>query len=137
MQGLDVPEMGVLGYINEDPKSPEAHHIHAPAEPRQATTPPNGKRFTVVIDGLDPSLLKQIWSDLCQPTEDKPSADFRSIYPHMTTLKGKVFTFRDGDPQAIRDALERLIRKNVRGAGVEVRVERLANQSMERIPSMI
>ncbi len=25
LQGLDVPEMGVLGYINEDPKTPEGH----------------------------------------------------------------------------------------------------------------
>ncbi|MGH7225362.1 MAG: ammonium transporter, partial [Gemmataceae bacterium] len=137
LQGLDVPEMGVLGYINEDPKSPEAHSIHPPAEPRHAMIPPNGERFTVVIDGVDPSLLKQIWSDLCQPADEKPSADFRVVYPHMTTLKGKVFTFRDGDSQAIGEALERLIAKNIRGATVEARVERLSTRGAERIPSLV
>jgi len=137
LQGLDVPEMGVLGYINEDPKSPEAHIIHPSAEPRHAMLPPNGKRFTVVIDGVDPIILNQIWAALCQPNQEKPPADFRTVYPHMTTLKGKVFTFRDGDPVTICEALERLIRKNVRGTNVEVRVERPTNRNMDRIPSLV
>ena len=136
VQGLDVPEMGVLGYINEDPKTPEGHVIHPPAEPRHAATPPNGKRFTVVIEGLEAHLLKDIWSDLCQPGEQEPSEDFRAVYPYMTTLRGKTFTFRDGDPESMRDALARLIRKNIRGAAVGARVEHLANGSLERIPSL-
>jgi Amt family ammonium transporter len=137
IQGLDVPELGVLGYINEDPKTPEGHVIHPPAEPRHALVPPNGKRFTVVIEGLEPDLLKDIWSALCQPGEPGPSEDFRAVYPYMTTLRGKTFTFRDGDPETIRDALARLIRRNVRGATVGARIEHLANGSMERIPSLV
>ncbi len=136
LQGLDVPEMGVLGYINEDPTSPEAHVIHHPAEPRHATSPPNGKRFIVVIDGVEASILKQIWSDLCQPGKEAPPADFRAVYAHMTTFQGKSFTFRDGDPEAFRDTLERLIRKNVRGKTVSARVERLSNRTAERLPSL-
>ena len=30
LQGLDIPEMGVLGYINDDPKTPEGHLASAP-----------------------------------------------------------------------------------------------------------
>lgn len=137
VQGLDVPELGVLGYINEDPKTPEGHLIHPPMEPRHATTPPNGKRFTVVVEGLEPALLKQIWSDLCQPGDQASSDDFRLVYSSMTTFRGKTFTFRDGEPEAVRDALARLIRKNIRGVAVGARVEPLANGSVERIPSLV
>jgi Amt family ammonium transporter len=137
VQGLDVPELGVLGYINEDPKSPEGHFTHPPMEPRRATTPPNGKRFTVVIEGLETRILKEIWSDLCQPSEREPLPDFRVVYPHMTTLQGKIFTFRDGDPESIRDALARLLRKHIGGVAVGARIERLSERNSERIPSLV
>ena len=39
LQGLDVPEMGVAGYIEEDPKVPEGHVSRPPAEPRPAMAP--------------------------------------------------------------------------------------------------
>jgi Amt family ammonium transporter len=137
LQGLDVPEMGVLGYINEDPKTPEGHVIHPSAEPRQALVPPNGKRFTVVIDGVEPGLLKQIWSNVCQPGEKEPPADFRAVYPCFTTLKGRVFTFRDGDPEEISAALERLFQRNVRGSTVSARVEHIANGMPARLTSLV
>ncbi len=135
VQGLDVPELGVLGYINDDPKSPESHVLHPPREPRRASTPPGGKRFNVVVEGLEPRVLKEIWSDLCQPGEQQPPDDFRAVYPCMTTLEGRTFTFRDGDPEAMRDALARLIRKNVRGAAVGARVEQVSNGTAQRLPS--
>jgi Amt family ammonium transporter len=137
VQGLDVPELGVLGYINEDPTSPEGHLIHPPREPRRALTPPNGKRFTIVIEGLEPRILREIWSDLCQPGTQEPSADFLAVYPCVTTLEDKIFTCRQGDPETVRDALARLIRKNIRGAAVGARVERLSAHNSERIPSLV
>ncbi len=137
VQGLDIPEMGVLGYINEDPKNPEGHITHPSMEPRRALTPPNGKRFTVVIEGLEARILREIWSDLCQPGEQEPTADFRAVYPYITTLEGKTFTFRDGDPEASRDALARLLRKNIRGAAVGARVERLSEGNSNRIPQLV
>jgi Amt family ammonium transporter len=137
LQGLDVPELGVLGYINEDPKTPEGHLIHPSAEPRHAMKPPSGKRFTVVLDGVEVSLLKDLWSELCQPSEGKPLDDFRAVYPYMTTFKGKSFTFRDGDPDIISSALQRLIQKDVRGTTVSARVERASNGAADRIPSRV
>jgi hypothetical protein len=137
VQGLDIHEMGVLGYINEDPKSPEGHVAHPPMEPRRALTPPNGKRFTVVIEGVDARVLREIWSDLCLPSAEEPSQDFRAVYPFVTTLEGKTFRFRDGDPETMRDALARLLRKNIRGAAVGARVERLAEGNSNRISQLV
>jgi Amt family ammonium transporter len=136
VQGLDVPELGVLGYVSEDPKTPEGHVSHPPKEPHRASAPPNGQRFTVVVEGLEPRLLRELWSDLCQPGEQPPLEDFRAVYPYLTTLEGKTFTFRGGDPEAMRDALARLLRRNVRGVAVGARVDRLSEHNNQSIPSL-
>jgi Amt family ammonium transporter len=122
LQGLDVPEMGVLGYINEDPKVPEGHLTRPSAEPRHAEVPPNGRRFMVAIEGLEPETLKEIWSNLCQPGDQAPARDFLAVYPHMTTLSGMTFTFRDGDPESVRKALEKLLQKRANGVPVRSRL---------------
>ena len=102
LDGLDVHEMGVLGYINEDPKTPEGHLAHPSAEPRPATVPTNGqKHYTIVISGLDGKTLKAIWSELCLPGEKPPAGDFLHVYPHMTTVQGNRFRFRGGDPNEV------------------------------------
>ncbi len=126
LQGLDVHELGVLGYINEDPKVPEGHISQPPAEPRHASVPPNGKRFTVVVEGLNPDALKQAWSELCQPGSRVPSLDFLTIYPAMTTVVGNCFTFRGGDPQAVCAALQRLLQTHGNGAIVSARLQQPA-----------
>lgn len=132
LQGLDVPEMGVLGYIDEDPKTPEGHVTHPSAEPRQAASPPNGKRFTLVVKGMDGNVLKKAWSDLCQPGEKPPSADFRAVYLNMTTLEGNAFTFREGDTEAMCRALERLLQPHVRGGKISVSLR----GNSDRVPVM-
>jgi Amt family ammonium transporter len=137
LQGLDVPELGVLGYIDEDPKTPEGHLSHPSAEPRRAEAPPKGKRFTVVVEGIEPGLLREIWSDLCRPGEQGPPADFLAVYSHMTTLNGKVFTFRDGESETICAALVRLLRRNVCGTAVSARVEYLSNGAPPRFVSRV
>src|SRR5205807_68232 len=89
-QGLDVPQLGALGYITQDPKVPEGRMIlQLPSEPRPASVPPDGnKRFTVLVEGPDVDMLARIWSELCQTGEQPPPPEFRAVYPYMTTLQG-------------------------------------------------
>ena len=109
--GLDIPEMGVLGYINDDPKTPEGHLVSAGAEPRTALLPPDGKkRFTVVLDGLPADKIATVWSELCQP-KNKPTKEFLEVYPKMTSLTGNRFRFLDGDPDKVGASLAKLFGK--------------------------
>lgn len=100
LQGLDIPEMGVLGYINDDPTTPEGHLYSAGMDPKPARMPSGAgtKKFTVVVDGVTPEKIATIWSDLCQPTQ-KPSPDFLAVYPRMTVMQGNRFKFTDGNPE--------------------------------------
>ena len=91
LQGLDINEMGVLGYINEDPKVPEGHITHAAPEPRHAEVPRNGKQrhYTVVVEGLEPETLKAadlVESCVC-PATIRPPLEFLGIYPFMNTVR--------------------------------------------------
>jgi Amt family ammonium transporter len=136
LQGLDVHELGVLGYINEDPKTPEGHITHPAAEPRQAAVPPNDRKgFTIILEGLEPAALKKIWSDLCQPGEHPPAADFPALYSAMTTRQGNRFRFRSGHPVAVCAALERLFKSYTNGAAISARVQG-AEKSSERVPAL-
>ena len=124
LAGLDVPEMGVLGYIEEDPKMPEGHVLHAGAEPRSAVVPPNGKqKFTVVVEGIPQGALLKAWSDLCQPTDRPPSPEFLEVYPYMTTCKANRFTFRGGAPDKVESSLKKLL-TSLSGQQLTTRVER-------------
>lgn len=126
LQGLDVPELGTVGYLNQDTaKAPESSMtIQRAPEPRPAKLPPNGqKRFSILVEGVDLELLARVWSDLCQVGEQSPSDDFRAVYPYMTTVQGNRFRFRGGDPNGIRTSLERLLQKRTQGQAVRVRLE--------------
>ena len=123
-EGLDVHEMGVPGYINEDPKVPEGHVSHPAAEPRPALIPRNGlKHYTVVVGGLDTATLKSVWSGLCLPGEKPPSQDFLIVYPHMTTMQGNRFRFRGGDSLEVSASLRRLF-SAPNGREITVNVEK-------------
>ncbi len=125
LAGLDVHEMGVLGYISEDPKAPEGHVLHASAEPKTATVPRDGgERFTVVVEGVAADKLAHVWSDLCQPSGRPVTADFIAVYPHMTTFQGNRFRFRGGDPRQVRECLERLLHGALNNGSLKVYVER-------------
>jgi hypothetical protein len=125
LQGLDLPELGALAYISQDPKVPEARMIlHLPAEPRPASVPPNGhKRFSILVEGVEINQLTRVWSDLCQVGEHPPQSEFKAVYPYMTTMEGNRFSFRGGDPQAIRTNLEKLLLQRIQGQPVRVRLE--------------
>ena len=110
LQGLDIPELGVLGYVTDDPK-PMTRSQPVVAEPRPAVAPkPGASQFSIVVEGVDVPTLQAVWSSLCQPTDQPPEPDFLAIYPQFTTLKGNQFRFREGSPEEMRMRLERLLK---------------------------
>jgi len=122
MQGLDVPELGTVGYLVEDEKFAENRYRYV--DPRPANVPPNlGKVFTVRVEGIDPELMRRIWSDHCQIGDRPPTDDFKAVYPYMTTVTDNRFRFRGGEPEAVRLSLERLFKEGAWGSPVQARVE--------------
>ncbi len=107
-EGLDRSEHGEVGFdlglaLESVPEAP-AH------EPRAALVPPNGqRRFTVVVDGADPAELTKTWSDLCGTSATPPPAEFKAVYPYMTTFQGNRFRFRGGDPKSLSENLRLLL----------------------------
>jgi Amt family ammonium transporter len=120
--GLDQAEHGEVGFdlgpaLEVVPERP-AH------EPRSADLPPHGaRRFTARVEGADEHELILAWSALCQAGREPPPPEFRAIYPHVTTLRGNRFRFRGGDPAALREQLERLLRDRLKDRPVRVQVE--------------
>jgi ammonium transporter len=92
--------------------------------PKSAAAPPNGgKRFKVVVAGIEPRALQSAWSKLCQAGEEPVSPAFKAIYPNFSTVTGNTFTFRSGDPVAMRTALATLLEQSVPGSKVEAQLE--------------
>ena len=124
LQGLDVAEMGVIGYVNEETNSAAARSTSAAAEPRPASVPRAAqKQLTILVDGIDVAVLQKVWSELCQPSDAPPERDFLAIYPQFTTLKGNRFRFRGGEPTELRSCLERLLKSRMPGKMIQVRLE--------------
>jgi ammonium transporter len=119
--GLDVSQHGEVGFDLGPSleQVPEA----APAEPRPADVPPRlGGRFTVVVEGAPPAELMHAWSSLCQTGNGPPPADFRAVYPFVTTVKGNRFRFRGGDRNEMRAHVQRLFQDRL-GAAVQTHIE--------------
>jgi Amt family ammonium transporter len=123
LQGLDIGELGAIGYIAVD--TPEVRPIlRALPEPRPATIPTvTDRRFSVVVEGVEPSLLNRVWSDLCQTGDKPPHPELLAVYPYVTTIKDNRFRFRGGEPQRIRSSLERLLREQLASTVVRARLE--------------
>jgi ammonium transporter len=119
IEGLDRTEHGETGF---DLSLADEAGIGAIAEPRPALIPPNGqKRFQIVIDGPSQGDLMKVWSDMCQPNGTTPP-EFKIVYPNMTTVQGNRFLFRGGDPDLMRDSLQKLFQKHL-SAPVRAKVE--------------
>jgi ammonium transporter, Amt family len=117
-EGLDRSEHGEAGFDFGLAMESVSAGV---AEPRRALVPPDGKRFHVVVDGVkDPGELIHTWSDLCQPGT-RP-AEFKAVYPYVTTVQGNRFTFRGGDQEAMRDNIQRLFQTRLK-TPVKARVE--------------
>jgi ammonium transporter len=121
-EGLDRAEHGEVGFdlglaLEAVPEQP-AH------EPRAAERPPDGQqRFTVVVEGADPSELMHAWSDLCQARPKPPPPEFLAVYPYFTTVQGNRFRFRAGDPAALQEKLQLLFKNRLGSAAIRAHLE--------------
>jgi ammonium transporter len=121
-EGLDRTEHGEVGF--DLGGALEAALVASPsAEPREARVPPRGKRFSVVVEGVANGDLLHAWSELCQPRQEPPAPEFKAVYPFVTTVQGNRFRFRDGDPQVMRDNLQRLLQDRLHNGPLRVFVE--------------
>src|SRR5262249_27458183 len=121
-EGLDRSAHGEVGFDFSPVVEFAAEHAH---EPRPATAPPNGqqKRFTVVVEGPTNGDLIHAWSALCQAGAKPPTAEFRAIYPYLTTVQGNRFRFRGGNPVTMRENLQRLFQDQLDGTPIRTYVE--------------
>jgi ammonium transporter len=111
VEGLDRIEHGEVGF--DLGLAMESVSAHAAAEPRPAIVPPVGKgRFQVVLEGVANGDLIHAWSAMCQPGDGCP-ADFKAVYPYVTTVQGNRFQFRGGDREQMRDHLVRLFQERL------------------------
>ncbi len=124
IEGLDLGEHGNESYHGFVMAAASTEIPSEGAEPRSALVPPNDvKRFKAVVEGISPTELATVWSDLCQPQTNGIAADFKTVYPYLTTFQGATFRFRGGDPEQIRTSLERLLKGRMPQQPVKVRVE--------------
>ena len=93
-EGLDYTEHGEVGF---DFGGLDTMPIGKSSEPKSAKVPPGGKRFEVIVEGIENGGLIQAWSKLCQPSEGPVDPDFKAVYPFVTTVQGNRFRFRGGD----------------------------------------
>lgn len=120
--GLDRACHGETGF---DFGGAALDEISTTTEPKAAVAPPNGagKRFTVIVDGVEPKKLVSAWASLCQAGATPPKPPFTQIYPYLTTVTGNKFRFRGGDPVEMRTALKKLLEATIPGSNVTTHVE--------------
>lgn len=119
-EGLDQTEHGETGFDFGGQDTFPAGHS---SEPKAAKVPPGGKRFEVVVEGIENGGLMQAWSHLCQPSGDAAiDPDFKAVYPYVTTVQGNRFRLRGGDPKALSVHIQNLFQKKL-GKPLKVRVE--------------
>ncbi len=120
VDGLDLTEHGETGF--DLGLASTAGTVPGDSEPRRAVVPPNGLgRFEVVVDGPSSGELLAAWSELCVPTAMAP-AEFKALYPYVTTVQGNRFRFRGGDRQLLSAQLKSLFENKLRSP-VRVKVE--------------
>jgi hypothetical protein len=121
-EGLNLSQHGEVGFDmgGAGETVPETPHV----EPRPATKPTNGvRRFTVVLDGVTPTELMQIWTGLCQAGPLPPPPEFKEIYHFVTTVTGNRFRFRGGDPVVLSASLERLFANRLPGKKIRAELQ--------------
>jgi hypothetical protein len=97
--------------------------------PKAASVPPDGHiRFKLVVEGLEPDRVAEVWSDLCRP--DRPATEeLRLLFQNFTVVEGRRFRFLKGDPTATAALL-----KSVLGAAAGVSVRTRLEPAAERTP---
>jgi ammonium transporter, Amt family len=118
-EGLDQTEHGETGFdFGGIDTLPTVHS----REPKAAKMPPGGKRFAVVVEGIENGGLMTAWSQLCQPKDGPLDADFKAVYPYVTTVQGNRFNLRGGDPKVLSASIQKLFTKKL-GKPLKVRIE--------------
>ena len=117
--GLDRTEHGEVGF---DYGGIDTYATGSVTAPKSAKVPPGGKRFEVVVEGIENGGLMHAWSDLCQPKDGPIDPDFKTVYPYVTTVQGNRFRLRGGDPKTLSASIQRLFQKKL-GKPLKVRVE--------------
>ncbi len=119
-EGLDTTEHGEVGF--DFGLGIESSSMHGSGDPKPAKMPPGGKRFSVVVDGVENATLIKAWSELCQPGTAPVDPDFKAIYPYVTTVQGNKFIFRGGDSKKLSEHLASLFKKRF-GKSVTIAVQ--------------
>lgn len=100
-----------------------------PAGPKSATAPPDGHiRFTLVVEGLEPTRIATVWADLCRP-DRAASEDLKLLFRNFTLVDGSRFRFLKGDPTTTAAVLSRLL-----GTAAGVPVRTALEPAAERTP---
>ena len=108
------------------PDDPTASPFGAP---RPASAPPDGHiRFTLVVEGLEPDRIAEVWSDLTRPDREA-SEELRLLFRHFTVVEGRRFRFLRGDPTATAALLA-----SVLGAAAGAPVRTSLEPAAERTP---
>jgi hypothetical protein len=96
--------------------------------PRAATAPPDGHiRFTLVVEGLAPERIAEVWADLCRP-DRVHSEEFRKLFQNFTVTEGRRFRFRAGDPNVTAELLTNILAA-ASGLPVRTRLEPAAERT--------
>jgi ammonium transporter len=120
--GLDQACHGEAGFDYGVSSMDEATNLTV--TPKSAAAPPmGGKRFKVIVEGIEAKTLLAAWSKLCQASDQPASSAFKAVYPNFSTVSGNAFTFRSGDPVAMKTALTMLLEQAVPGSKVSAHVE--------------
>ena len=115
--GLDQTEHGEAGF---DFGFATESFTAGGLEPRAANTPAGNGKYELAVNGVDAGELKKVWSSLCLPTDGPADPDFLAVYPVVTTVSGTTFRFRGGNPAAVANRLESLLKKHLPGKPVRV-----------------
>jgi hypothetical protein len=98
------------------------------AAPRPASAPPDGHiRFTLVVEGLEPDRIAEVWSALCRPDRPAPE-ELRLLFRNFTVVEGRRFRFLKGDPAATAALLTGVLGAAA-GAPVRTRLEPAAERT--------
>ena len=107
--GMDLSQHSERAYAIGS--EPIALAFNAVGEPKAAMVPPKfTDRFAIMLDGLDTDALSASWRSLCHVNGSPPTAAFKNVYAHFTTVRGNEFHFRSGDRERIRCDVESLFK---------------------------
>ena len=114
--GLDLTLHGEAGYIFDDAASgalvPNTRCGCDGCCDAGAFPSDGAKRYSVIVEGAEHKDLAAAWSSVCDPA-GKPTPEFKHVYPFITTVAGNRFHFRGGEPEEIRQNIDRLLRLNL------------------------